>query len=139
MPFPGRQHLAHTAPAKETPLGKGSWPAEPTPLAKQASPTSLAEVGVVDLRRKLDRAATLQLGEDDEGNPQEPEETNDELPYVDDAARSQENCTCRHRRGDQGFEGGKRDLQRSEAIIADCMAGFTQKSEVDSAETPCFH
>ena len=66
MPFPGRLHLAsfaatqaRTAPAKETPLGKGSWPAEPTPLAREASPTSLAEADVVDLKSKLDRHAAV--------------------------------------------------------------------------------
>ena len=42
----------HTAPAKETPLGKGSWPAEPTPLAREASPTSLAEADVVDFQEE---------------------------------------------------------------------------------------
>ena len=70
--------------------------------------------------------------EDDEGNSQEPEANNDEsLPWTmllpTRISQSQENCTFRHRRGDQGFEGGKRDLQRSEAIIADCMAGGTKK------------
>ena len=100
----------------------------------------------VDLKRKLDRAATLQLGEDDdseddEQDNQEPEETSEEIAFVDDAVANKNKPKpgklhlsasarrSRLRRLMQPRINGT--FKVSEAIIADFRAGGTKKQKFE--------
>ena len=97
MPFPGCLHLAsfaatqvHTAPAKETPWAKVPglqsprlWPGKRLPLLLLRRMWLISRANLIAQPRCSWEDDECES--EDEGNSQEPEENNDEIPCMDDA------------------------------------------------------